>query len=142
MGKMSSRQKRRRLIELRGQGVSYAKIAKEIGSAKTTVIRWSLELDVHINNAQTIEFEGLMEEYLATREHRIKALGTQLNNVTQALVECDYSKETPHRLTEIQSRITKEMQELSPKIEFHRKIPFGGSEAIKKLMDHTDTWPV
>jgi len=139
---MHSQEKRRRFIQLRGQGLSYRKIAKELNIARCTLVRWSLIFDVHINNAKIIEFEGLMEEYLATRKHRIEALGTQLNKVTEALVECDFTKETPTRLIEMQTRITKEMQELSPKIEFHRKIPFGGDEAIKKIMDHTDTWEV
>jgi orotate phosphoribosyltransferase-like protein len=139
---MHSHEKKRRFIQLRGQGLSYCKIAKELNIARRTLVRWSLILDVHINNAKIIEFEGLMEEYLATRKHRIEALGTQLSNITQALVECDFTNETPTRLIEMQTRVTKELQELSPKIEFHRKIPFGGSEAIKKIMEHTDTWEV
>ena len=46
MSKMRSRQKRLKLIELRGKGVSYSKIAEELNSSKTTVIRWSRELQV------------------------------------------------------------------------------------------------
>jgi len=139
---MYSHEKKRHFIQLRGQGLSYSKIAKELNISRSTLVRWSLILDVHINNAKIIEFEGLMEEYFATRCHRIKALGTQLSNITQALVECDFKNETPYRLIEMQTRVTKELQELAPKIEFHRKIPFGGNEAIKKIMDHTDTWEV
>ena len=134
--------KRKRFIQLRGRGLSYRKIAKELNISRTTLVRWSLALDIHINNAKIIEFEGLMEEYLATREHRVKALGIQLNNITQALVECDFTKETPARLIDMQTRISKELQELSPKIEFHRKIPFGGNEDIRKIMNKTDTWQV
>ena len=74
---MHSQEKRRRFIQLRGQGLSYRKIAKELKISTNTLVRWSLILDVHINNAKIIEFEGLMEEYLATRCHRIEALGTQ-----------------------------------------------------------------
>jgi transposase-like protein len=139
---MHSNEKRRRFIQLRGQGLSYRKIAKELNISRQTLTRWSLILDVHINNAQTIEFEGLMEEYLMTRQHRAKALATQLNNVTQALVECDFTKLPPHRLMDMQTRLTNEIKELTPKFEFHRKIPFGGNEAITKILNHTDTWPV
>jgi orotate phosphoribosyltransferase-like protein len=139
---MHSHEKRRRFIELRGQGLSYRKIAEKLKISRPTLVRWSLLFDVHINNAQIIEFEGLMDEYLATRRHRAKVLATQLNNITQALVDCDFANETPTRLIEMQTRITKELQELSPKIEFHRKIPFGGNAAIRKIMNHTDKWEV
>jgi chemotaxis regulatin CheY-phosphate phosphatase CheZ len=139
---MYSHEKRRRFIQLRGQGLSYRKIAKELNLSTNTLTRWSLILDVHINNARIIEFEGLMEEYFITCQQRTKALATQLNNITQALVECDFTNERPHRLIEMQTRITKELKEITPKIEFHRKIPFGGNEAIRKILNHTDTWPV
>ena len=139
---MHNSEKRRRFIQLRGQGQSYRKIAAELNISKRTLIRWSLIFDVHINNAKVVEFEGLMEEYLATREHRAKALAIQLNNITQALVECDFTNEKPAGLIEMQTRVSKELQELSPKIEFHRKIPLGGSEAITKILNHTDTWEV
>jgi transposase len=139
---MHTNEKRRRFIQLRGQGQSYRKIAKELNISRSTITRWSLLFDVHINNAQIVEFEGLLEEYLMTRQHRTKALATQINNVTQALVECDFTKETPTRLIEIQTRLTNELKEITPKIEFHRKIPFGGNAAIRKIMNHTDTWEI
>ena len=142
MGRMNSRQKRRKLIELRGKGLSYSKIAEELGSSKTTVIRWSLELDVHIRNAVNLEFERLKDEYLITRDHQVKMLATQLNNVAQELANLDLGKVAPHRLVEMQSQLRKELMEKFPKMEFFRKIPFGGYEAIKKIMEHTDTWPV
>ena len=139
---MYSHEKKRRFIQLRGQGLSFRKIAKELNISRPTLVKWSLTLDVHINNAQIIEFEGLMEDYLATREHRAKALAIQLNNITQALVECDFTNEKPAGLIEMQTRVSKELQELSPKIEFHRKIPFGGSEDITKILNKTDRWEV
>ena len=139
---MHTNEKRRRFIQLRGQGLSYRKIAKELKISMSTVTRWSLNFDVHINNAQIVEFEGLLEEYLMTRQHRTKALATQLNNVTQALVECDFAKQPPHLLMEMQTRLTNEIKEITPKIEFHRKIAFGGNKAIDKILNHTDTWPV
>jgi IS30 family transposase len=140
MGKMNSRAKRRRLIELRGQGVSYVKIAEEIGSSRSTVIRWSLELDVHIKNAVNLEFENLKEEYLVTRDHQIKMLATQLNNVAQELVKRDLSKVPAQKLMEMQTHLRKEMQAKFPEMEFFRKIPFGGNAAIRKILNHTDSW--
>ena len=139
---MHNHEKRRRFIQLRGQGQSYRKIAKELNISRSTITRWSLIFDVQINNAKIIEFEGLLEEYFITCQHRTKALATQLNNVTQALVQCDFTKQPPQRLMEMQTRLTNELKEQSPKIEFHRKIPFGGNEAIRKILNHTDTWPV
>ena len=142
MGKLSSRQKRRKLIELRGRGVSYSNIAAELGSSKSTVIRWSRELEVHISNASNLEFEKLKDEYLITRDHQIKMLATQLNNVAQELANRDLGKVPAQSLVKMQSELRKELEEKFPEMEFYRKIRACGHEDIELIFDKTVSWPI
>ena len=137
---MHTREKRRRFIQLRACGLSFRKIAEQLNISTPTLVKWSRILDVHINNAQLIEFEVLMEEYLATRRHRVKVLASQLNNVTKQLLDCDLSKIPPHRLLEMQTQLSKELQGQCPKMEFDRKLIRGGPEDVKRVMDKTVSW--
>ena len=137
---MHTRQKRRRFIELRGRGVSYRKIAAKINVSTTTLVRWSRLFAVEINNIQVIEFEALQEEYLITRQHRLKVLAAQLNNVARELIDRDLSDVPAHRLVEMQTQLNKELQALSPKMIFSRNIPAGGSEDINRLLNKTVSW--
>ena len=137
---MHTHEKRRRFIQLRGQGLSYRKIAEKLNISTNTLIRWSRILAVPISNSQMIEFDNLKEEYLVTRQHRAKVLATQLNNVTKELIECDLSKIPPHRLFEIQTQLSKELQSQCPKMEFDRKLIRGGPEDVKRVMDKTVSW--
>ena len=140
MEKLSTMQKRRRFIMLRGQGVSYEKIAREIGSTKTTLIRWSRWFAVEIKNVKSMELDTLREEYLLDRKHRLKVMGTQLNNVVEELLDRDLSNVPTHRLFEIQTQLAKEIKAKLPKMEFDRKLMRGGPEDVKRVMDKTVSW--
>ena len=139
---MHTRQKRKRFIQLRARGLSYRKIAEKINVSTATLVHWSRILAAQINNLQMIEFDNLREEYLVTRQHRVKVLATQLNNVTKQLIECDLSKIPPHRLLEMQTQLSKELQSQCPKMEFDRKLIRGGPEDVKRVLDKTVSWQV
>ena len=140
MAKMSAWQKRKRFIELRGQGVSYNKIAAEIGSTKNTLIRWSREYAIEIKNVKQMEMQTLQEEYLLTCKHRIKVLAAQLNNVSQALVGQDLSKVAPQHLLEMQTKLAEDIKAKLPEIEFYRNIPYGGNAHICMDLTKTHAW--
>ena len=140
MEKLSTVQKHRRFVELRGQGASYNAIAREIGSSRSTVIRWSRRFAVEVKNYKSMELETLREEYLITRDHRLKVLATQLNNVVEELLDRDLGKVPTHRLFEIQTRLAKEIKAKLPEMEFDRKLIRGGPEDVKRVMDKTVSW--
>ena len=139
---MHARQKRKQFIELRGQGLSYRKIAAELNLSTTTLVKWSRTLAVHINNARVIEFETFREEYLATRKHRAKVIATQLNNVSQALVEHDFSKVPPQNLLDMQDRLSKDLHAITPKMEFNREMPRGCEEHIQMELTKRHAWEI
>ena len=72
-----------RFIELRGKGMSFQKIAEEIGVSKPTLIKWNGEFLEQVKEAQYMELENLVEQYGLFRKKRFevycKALNSALN---------------------------------------------------------------
>ena len=56
---MEPTEQKERFIELRAQGFSFDKIAKELGKAKQTLIDWSRELQDEIANRKAMELDTL-----------------------------------------------------------------------------------
>jgi len=137
---MESVDKKRRFVELRGRGVSYRNIGEELGVGKTTLVRWSKQLAVEINNVREIEMEGLREEFLICREQRMRLLGTQLGKVIEELMRRDMSDVPTYRLFEIQGRLLRELKHETDKITFMRERPTGSVEAIRERFKKTECW--
>jgi len=75
-------EKQARFIELRARGMSFQKIAEEMGVSKPTLIKWNGELLEQVKEAQYLEYEKLIEQYGLFRKERFevycKALQTAL----------------------------------------------------------------
>lgn len=108
---MLDAEKRKRFVELRGRGVSYVKISEEIGVCKSTLINWSKEYRFEINNAKAMELEGIREEYLLGREHRMQVLGTELGKVTEEILKRDLSEVSTHQLFEMQRKLVSQIRQ-------------------------------
>ena len=138
---MEKFEKERRFVERRACGVSYSKIASEIGVSKSTLISWSKKMAAEINNLRAVELERLREEFLVCKEHRIKVLGTQLGQVMEEILNRDLSGVSTHRLFEIQARLGRELAvECDDEMVFVRERQAGGVEAMKELLKKTDEW--
>jgi transposase len=137
---MSDDERRKRFVELRGQGVSYCNIAKEIKASKSTLIRWSKELSLEISNAQAFELEGLQKEYQISKEHRVRVNGTQLGLFTDELLRRDLSEVTTPRLFEMQRRLMQEVQADCGDVEFTDKTLPDAAEKLREIFRVTDVW--
>jgi len=78
---MESTVQKERFIELRAQGWSFDKIAKELGKAKQTLIDWSKKLKDEIANRKALELEILYEKYYLHKENRLQAYGGLLRRI-------------------------------------------------------------
>jgi transposase-like protein len=85
MGAMTDTEIQQRFIALRAQGVTYARIAQELGVCKRTLINWSRRFQYEINNQRAIELEALQESLVATREARARIIAQQLHAVEEEL---------------------------------------------------------
>jgi DNA invertase Pin-like site-specific DNA recombinase len=60
-----------RFSHLRAKGNSYARIAKELGVSRGTLLNWNTELEAEIARVRSIELEALQEEFFLLKEGRI-----------------------------------------------------------------------
>ena len=91
-------------IELRAQGMSFDRIAKELNLAKQTLINWSKELTEVIENVKATELEALYEKYHVSKEERIKAFGEQLQSIKAELDKRDLSDIPTDKLYQIMAK--------------------------------------
>ena len=76
-----------RFIELRAQGMTYARLMTELNVSKPTLIAWSRKHQFSIQNLKAIELEALGEKWLASTADRVNALGEQLRHVERELAQ-------------------------------------------------------
>ncbi len=74
-----------RFIQLRAQGLSYAKIADILQVSKPTLIALSKEYRIEIQNLQAIYTEALREKYFAHPDKRIEIFGRRIESLLAEL---------------------------------------------------------
>lgn len=99
-----------RFIHLRARGHSYARIAKELGVSKGTLVNWSTELEAQIAEARSVELEALQEEFFLLKEGRIRLLGEQLKAIRAEVGKRDLSKVKTDKLLELDLRYFGELK--------------------------------
>lgn len=82
---MKDMETQQRFIQLRAQGWSFARMARELDTAKGTLVNWSRKFRFEIANQRAIELEALQEQLVATREARARADAEQLRRVEAEL---------------------------------------------------------
>jgi transposase-like protein len=92
---------KRRFIELRAQGYSFDKIAKELGKAKQTLLDWSRDLDQEIAQAKALELDSLYEAYSLYKEARLKTLGEILSKLKKEVDNRDLTDLPTDRLLDL-----------------------------------------
>ncbi len=86
---LGKEEQKSRFIHLRAKGYSFARIAKELGVAKSTLSNWNQELEEEIARTRALELEALQEEYYLLKEGRIKLLGEQLKAIQEEIANRD-----------------------------------------------------
>ena len=82
---MEPTEQKERFIELRAQGFSFDKIAKELGKAKQTLIDWSRELQDEIANRKAMELDTLYEKYYLHKANRLQTFGELLTRIREEI---------------------------------------------------------
>jgi transposase-like protein len=102
---------KQRFIELRAQGMSFDKIAQELGKAKQTLIDWSKELEEEIANYKALELETLYESYYLLKEARLKQFGGIVNKLTEELQNRDLSDVPTDKLLDLYLKYSDKVKE-------------------------------
>jgi DNA-binding XRE family transcriptional regulator len=82
---MKDQPTKERFIELRANGWSFDRIAKELKVSKQTLVAWSKELTLEIANLRAIELEALQEKYFLLKGKRIELFGEKLKTIREEL---------------------------------------------------------
>jgi transposase len=106
-----------RFIELRAQGWSYQRIAKDLKVAKQTVIDWGRELQGEVNSLRAVELEALRERYGLLQEHRVKTFGETLEAIRAELATRKLESLETDKLLELQAKYLRLFKE-EPELEF------------------------
>lgn len=82
---MEGSEVKEKFILLRAQGVSFDRIAKELGKAKQTLVNWSREFEEEIAQAKAIELEALAEQFYLTKQAKIETLGRIVTSLKEEI---------------------------------------------------------
>jgi hypothetical protein len=80
---------RERFVELRAEGRPFSYIAKELGTCKEVLIRWSRELEADVANAKALRLDALAEQYAVGKATRIRVFGERLAAILAELDKRD-----------------------------------------------------
>jgi transposase-like protein len=101
-------------IELRSKGVSFARIAEQLGVAKSTLIKWSREHQHLIQNLRAIEWESFADQTLASKQERVRQVSDALCRIEAELASRDLASiPTPRLLSmaeQLRRRIDRECE--------------------------------
>jgi len=61
--RLGKEEQKRRFVELRAKGYSYARIAKELRVSKGTLTAWNIELEAEIAKVRTVEPHRAPEQF-------------------------------------------------------------------------------
>lgn len=81
-----------RFLELRGKGISYSRIAKEIPVSVTTLKKWGQEWNDKIQELGRIRLATFVEEQLMTLEKRLELRAEQISRMRDELSSRDLSQ--------------------------------------------------
>lgn len=108
---MESQETKRRFVALRAGGLSYTKIAAELGVSKQTLITWSREFHHEISNLKVIEWETLIEKYGVARRNRLELFAKRYQAVMEELSKRDLIAIPTEKLFDLAIKLNTTIQE-------------------------------
>ena len=103
--------KKKQFIHLKGEGVSYDKIAKKINVSKPTLIKWNSEYAYYISKLKEIHFIELLEQYRMTKEMRIQYLSKELQKAWGQFDKATYDGMNKKEIIQVIEKLHKILSE-------------------------------
>lgn len=108
--------KQREFILLRADGISYDKIAKDLNTAKGTLIQWSKLFESEIKELQFHSFLQIKEAYSWSKKAKYETLLKQLNKIDNAILEANLSNSSIKDLFTIKNDILFQLENIEKKV--------------------------
>lgn len=101
MGLSIDADKKRRILELRATGLSYAKISTEVGIAKQTAINVCKAQEEEIATLEALNMEELYEQHRITKRERIAAHASLLARIRTEIEGRDFTDVSTDKLIDL-----------------------------------------
>lgn len=92
-------------VELRARGNSYDNIAKTLGVSKSTLLSWSKDLSMAIENERNVAMDAIYEKHKLAKQHQMEMLGLQLSKVREELDKRDLAEVSTDKLVAMQLKL-------------------------------------
>ena len=119
-----------KFILLRGEGLSFDKIAKMINVSKPTLIEWQKEFNNEIKEIKEIRFNEILEKYNMIKEKRIERIARELDLAWKAYEKIDYKDMNKRELLMVIIRLEKRLKD---EIEPGEKCGIEGDESDRTM---------
>ncbi|MFA5866025.1 MAG: hypothetical protein WC975_15230 [Phycisphaerae bacterium] len=129
---------KQKFIELRTQGLSFQRIADQLQVSKQTLINWSRDLKMDIDNLRAIRLEALQEQYYTLREKRIELLGQRLHSVLDELAARDLKNISTQNLLNLLCKFTAALKKDETHLSFHQ--PANLKNLLTESLKTTTRW--
>ena len=131
-----------KFIELRGKGLSFDKIVKELDVSKGVLLKWDKEFKQEISEVRFIELESMIQKYGVLRTERVKVYGELLKKYRKELSTRDLSDVPTNKLLDmavlVEDRLREEIKDIR---HFSKETEIGGFN-MDTLQVPKDTWSV
>lgn len=101
MGQSIDADKKRRILELRATGLSYAKISEEVKVAKQTAINVCKAQEEEIATLEALNMEELYEQHRITKRERIAAHASLLARIRTEIERRDFTDVSTDKLIDL-----------------------------------------
>lgn len=121
-------------IELRCKGLSFARIADQLGVAKSTLINWSRQHQHLIHNLRTIEWEDFLDRTLASKQDRLRALSEQLRRLDTELAGRDLGSVPTPRLHGMAEQLRRRLDRECSPIRFSAEVKLSREDETREAV--------
>lgn len=128
--------KQKEFIELRAKNWSFQRISDKIGVSKPTLIKWDKEFNYEIETLNSIELEGLYQEYQTTQRQRVEYLGEMHQKLIKELQARDLSDVRTDKLLEMTIKTSDKLEE----IKSSKTLRFKTKEDIEEQKEHDELY--
>lgn len=104
--------KQQKFIVLRADGITFEKIAAEIGITKSTLIQWSKLFQDEINELQFHSFIVIKEAYSWNKREKYETLLKQLQKIDAGILASDLSNATLKDMYLIKNSIMAQLENI------------------------------
>jgi len=132
-----------KFIELRGNGLSFDKIVKQLDVSKGVLLKWDKEFKQEISEIKFISIEAMIEQYKVGKSERIKNYGEMIEQYRKELSTRDLEDVPTSKLFDmaliIQDRLREEIKDIS---HFSKETKSTADFSLSDYDTPVDTWKV